>query len=72
MANTQHHEYLALIEEIETHNMHYYVNNQPIISDHEFDQLLQTLAQIEQEHPEWILPQSPTQRVGGEASDAFD
>lgn len=72
MATIQHHEYLSLIEEIETHNMHYYVNNEPIISDQDFDKLIQELIKIEHEHPDWVLPQSPTQRVGGIASNAFN
>ena len=64
-------DYLALIQEIETHNYHYYVLDNPIIADQEFDQLLQNLIQIEHENPQWILPQSPTQRVGGNLDHRF-
>lgn len=72
MTNIKQTEYLSLIEEIETHNMHYYVNNEAVISDHEFDLLMKALSEVEANHPEWILPQSPTQRVGGSASNAFE
>lgn len=57
-------EYLALCDEIWEHNWHYYVENAPVISDYAFDQLLARLIEIEREHPEWIFPGSPTQRVG--------
>lgn len=63
--------YLELIRTIEEHNIHYYVNNEPIITDGEFDTLMQKLTEIEAQHPDWIIPQSPTQKVGGEADHAF-
>lgn len=53
--------------EIERHNELYYQRNEPEISDFEFDQLLERLKKLEQEHPELITPDSPTQRVGGKA-----
>jgi DNA ligase (NAD+) len=53
--------------EIERHNELYYQRAQPEISDYDFDMLLQRLKELEQEHPELITPDSPTQRVGGKA-----
>ncbi|MCH9626649.1 MAG: DNA ligase [Chlamydiales bacterium] len=64
-------EYLRLCEEIWEHNRHYYVENAPVISDFAFDQLLQQLIEVEAEHPEWIFPGSPTQRVGEMVSGGF-
>ncbi len=57
--------------EIERHNALYYQQAMPEISDHEFDALLRELRDIEEIHPELILPDSPTQRVGGAPLDGF-
>jgi len=54
--------------EIERHSELYYQSDAPEISDFEFDQLLERLKALETEHPEFITPDSPTQRVGGKAS----
>nr|MBA2379311.1 NAD-dependent DNA ligase LigA [Blastocatellia bacterium] len=56
-----------LRREIERHNELYYQRDTPEISDVEFDQLLERLNELETEHPEFITPDSPTQRVGGKA-----
>ncbi|MCO6510008.1 MAG: NAD-dependent DNA ligase LigA [Aridibacter famidurans] len=56
-----------LRKEIEHHNYLYYQKDEPEISDYEFDQLLERLKAIEEEHPELVTPDSPTQRVGGKA-----
>lgn len=53
--------------EINRHNELYYQKNDPEISDYEFDLLLEKLKKLEQEYPELITPDSPTQRVGGKA-----
>ena len=53
-----------LKEEINKHNYNYYVNDNPTISDYEYDKLFAELKQIETEHPELITPDNPTQRVG--------
>ena len=45
----------------------YYNQDDPQITDHEYDQLMQELKTLEKEHPAWITPDSPTQRVGGAA-----
>jgi DNA ligase (NAD+) len=54
----------VLRAEIDRHNFRYYVLDDPEISDAEFDRLMRELQQIEAAHPEWITPESPTQRVG--------
>jgi DNA ligase (NAD+) len=54
-----------LRKEIDHHNHLYYVEAAPVISDREFDRLLQELIDLEKKHPELVTPDSPTQRVGG-------
>lgn len=61
-----------LREEIEEHNYRYYVLDQPIISDAEFDQLFRALQDLEQAHPELITLDSPTQRVGASPLAKFE
>jgi DNA ligase (NAD+) len=56
---------LELRHEIEMHNYNYHVLDNPIISDAEFDALFRELRKLEEAHPEYISPESPTQRVGG-------
>jgi DNA ligase (NAD+) len=65
-------EYQALQDEIHYHNYRYHVLNDPLISDPEFDQMLKRLRAIEAEHPEWVTPDSPTQRAGAEPLEAFE
>ena len=57
----------TLRTEIERHNELYYQQSAPEISDYEFDQLLERLKALEAEHPEFVTPDSPTQRIGGKA-----
>ena len=52
-------------------NYRYYVLDDPTMPDFEYDHLLRELEDIEKEHPELVTPDSPTQRVGGEAISAF-
>ena len=52
--------------EIQDHSYKYYVENDPVISDKEFDSLYSRLVNLEKEFPELITPESPTQRVGSE------
>jgi len=59
--------YAALLREIDAHNYRYYVLDDPIVSDAEFDRLIRDLRALEKEHPELASADSPTQRVGGEA-----
>jgi len=60
-----------LRQQINDHNYRYYVLDAPVISDGEYDQLFRTLEQCEQQHPELIVPESPTQRIGAEPLEAF-
>lgn len=61
----------ALREEINAHNYSYYVLDTPEIPDSEYDRLLRELTDIEQQHPELITSDSPTQRVGAKPLDSF-
>lgn len=63
--------YDALCNEIWKHNRLYYVEHAPVISDHDFDRLLHRLIEMEKEHPEWITPSSPTQRVCESLTSSF-
>ena len=60
-----------LRKEINYHSKLYYVYDAPVISDYDFDMLMQRLKTLENEHPELITPDSPTQRVGGQALSQF-
>jgi DNA ligase (NAD+) len=60
-----------LRRQIREHEHRYYVLDQPIISDYEFDQLMRELKTLEEQYPELITPDSPTQRVGGEPAKEF-
>ncbi|HXD12344.1 MAG TPA: NAD-dependent DNA ligase LigA, partial [Anaerolineales bacterium] len=64
--------YEQLKAEIHAHNYRYHVLDAPVISDLEFDKLLIELKRIEAEHPDWITPDSPTQRAGAKPADRFD
>ena len=65
-------EIIKLRREIEKHSKLYYVYDAPVISDYEYDMLMNRLKALEAEHPELITPDSPTQRVGGEALSTFE
>ena len=60
-----------LRREINQHNRLYYVENRPEISDNEFDRLLKQLEELEREHPDLDIPESPTHKVGGEPIEGF-
>ncbi|MHB0764616.1 NAD-dependent DNA ligase LigA [Stutzerimonas sp. NM35] len=60
-----------LRSEIDAHNYRYYVLDEPSVPDAEYDRLFNELKALEAEHPELVTPESPTQRVGGEALAAF-
>ncbi len=64
--------YEWLKQEIHYHNYRYHVLDAPVISDAEYDRLVQELKQIEAEHPDWVTPDSPTQRLGGQVLDRFE
>jgi DNA ligase (NAD+) len=61
-----------LREQINRHNYQYYVLDDPLIPDSEYDRLLRELQALESEHPELVTPDSPTQRIGARPLDAFD
>ena len=60
-----------LRRELHEHNYRYYVENQPSISDYDFDQLMHELQDLEARHPEMADPNSPTQRVGSDLQSEF-
>lgn len=53
------------------HEWKYYVQHDPVISDFEYDQLYKMLVDLEVEYPEWITPDSPTQRVSKDLTESF-
>ena len=61
-----------LREEIRRHEELYYVKDDPEISDKEYDTLLERLGELEQQYPEFLTPDSPTQRVGGRPAEGFE
>lgn len=61
-----------LTEEINRHNYYYYMLDDPKISDYDFDILLQRLIDLEKQYPDYVRPDSPTQRVGGTVSKQFE
>jgi DNA ligase (NAD+) len=61
-----------LRDQIHYHNHRYYVLDDPVISDAEFDRLLQELSRLEEEYPGLVTPDSPTQRVGAAPLDKFE
>jgi DNA ligase (NAD+) len=64
--------YDNLKQQVHEHNYRYHVLDAPIISDLEYDRLLNELKQIEAEHPDWVTSDSPTQRAGARPADRFD
>jgi DNA ligase (NAD+) len=65
------HQINELVTEINNHNYKYYVLAEPTISDYHFDMLLEKLVTLEKKHPEFLLPDSPSQRVGGTVTSEF-
>ncbi|MFH0797261.1 MAG: NAD-dependent DNA ligase LigA [Candidatus Omnitrophota bacterium] len=60
-----------LMREINSHNYQYYVENNPVISDAEYDALVRELKTLEEKYPSLRRPDSPTQRVGGQPIEGF-
>lgn len=60
-----------LTKVLEGHNYKYYVLDEPTLSDTEYDRLFRQLEELEADHPELVIPESPTQRVGAEPSKEF-
>ncbi len=69
--NEANHKIDQLSSEIEQHNYNYYVLDKPTISDFDFDKLLEQLISLEKQFPEFLSPNSPSQRVGGEITKNF-
>ncbi len=63
--------YVQLAEEVRGHRFRYYVLDAPVLSDGQFDELWRELLAIEEEHPEFVTPDSPTQQVGSTFSTDF-
>ncbi|MFC1564169.1 NAD-dependent DNA ligase LigA [candidate division KSB1 bacterium] len=61
-----------LRSEISEHDHLYYVMNEPVISDYEYDMMMRRLIELEKEYPELLIPDSPSLRVGGEVSKEFE
>lgn len=61
-----------LRKSLEYHARRYYVEDSPEISDYEYDMMFNELKKLEEEHPEYDSPNSPTHRVGGKALDKFE
>ncbi len=61
-----------LREQINYHNYRYYVLDDPVVSDAEFDRLLKELTRLEEQYPELVTPDSPTQRVGAAPLEKFE
>lgn len=62
---------VSLRKQLDYHNYRYYVLDSPEISDAEYDQLMRELKTLEEQHPELVTPDSPTQRIGAEPVEAF-
>ncbi|WP_187645732.1 NAD-dependent DNA ligase LigA [Streptomyces sp. TRM49041] len=64
-------EHARLAEKVEEHRFRYYVKDQPVVSDADFDRLLRSLEQLEERYPELRTPDSPTQKVAGAYATEF-
>lgn len=69
--NATHEEMAMLVTELNQHNYNYYVLAMPTIADYEFDKKLARLVMLEKENPDFVNPNSPTQRVGGDLTKNF-
>jgi len=72
MADKNRSKYEDLKSQVSFHNHRYHVLDAPIVSDLEYDRLLNELKKIEADHPDWITPDSPTQRAGARPADRFE
>ena len=71
-ANSKHPRYDELKSQVNFHNHRYHVLDAPVVSDTEYDKLLNELKGIEAAHPDWITSDSPTQRAGAAPADRFE
>lgn len=65
-------EYQAALKQAARYSDEYYNHDAPSVTDYEYDQLTQSIKKTEQEHPDWVEKESPTQHVGGKASAALN
>ncbi len=63
--------YEDLKSQVNFHNYRYHVLDAPVVSDAEYDKLLNELKAIEADHPDWVTPDSPTRRAGAAPADRF-
>ena len=63
--------YTWLKKQISLHDRHYYLQDDPLITDAQYDGLYRELISIEKEYPHWITPDSPSQKVSGYANQVF-
>ncbi|MHB1459456.1 MAG: DNA ligase LigA-related protein, partial [Armatimonadota bacterium] len=61
-----------LRQQINEHNYRYYIMDSPIMSDAQYDSLMRELMELEDQNPQFITPDSPTQRVGAAPAAAFE
>ncbi len=66
-ADKEHNEYLELVKKLNHFAELYYSKDEPEISDYEYDTMNNRLKELEKEHPDWIVPESPSKRVGWKA-----
>lgn len=64
-------DYIKLVDELIEHDKHYYAQFKPVISDYEYDQLVKELQSWEKAHPELVLPNSPSLRIGEALTKGF-
>lgn len=64
-------EYEQLKKELHYHSYRYHVLDAPVISDFEYDRMMRRLLEIEMQHPDWVTPDSPSQRAGAEPLERF-
>ncbi|HEV8322335.1 MAG TPA: NAD-dependent DNA ligase LigA [Myxococcota bacterium] len=72
MAGVTKDDYLALVRELQRHDHLYYVLDRPELGDADYDALYRRLREIEETHPDWVMPDSPSLRVGGAPVAAFE
>ncbi|HBA91167.1 MAG TPA: DNA ligase (NAD(+)) LigA, partial [Anaerolineaceae bacterium] len=70
-SETERQELEELIRTLNYHSYRYHVLDTPLISDYEYDKMLKRLLELEAAHPDWISPDSPSQRAGSGALDKF-
>lgn len=69
--DTTQQDYLSRVKRLTQYSIEYYVNDNPSVPDAEYDRLFREVQAIERAHPEWVDPNSPTQKVGGPALASF-